>query len=104
MKPSPAGLTSRLVASARVVMDWSGKIIPSLGVGCSWANAPSGNASSTLSPTQIAAPQLGAARRQALGMKAIFRRSEEHTSELQSRPHLVCRLLLEKKKSKNKTT
>src|SRR5690554_7572738 len=29
-------------------------------------------------------------------------RSEEHTSELQSRPHLVCRLLLEKKKNKNK--
>src|SRR3989442_646082 len=29
----------------------------------------------------------------------IFPRSEEHTSELQSRPHLVCRLLLEKKKS-----
>src|SRR5690554_7708841 len=28
----------------------------------------------------------------------IRRRSEEHTSELQSRPHLVCRLLLEKKK------
>src|SRR3989442_11605737 len=27
------------------------------------------------------------------------KRSEEHTSELQSRPHLVCRLLLEKKKS-----
>src|SRR5690554_7151940 len=30
----------------------------------------------------------------------IFDRSEEHTSELQSRPHLVCRLLLEKKKKK----
>src|SRR2546422_8502415 len=29
------------------------------------------------------------------------RRSEEHTSELQSRLHLVCRLLLEKKKHKN---
>src|SRR5690625_5659392 len=28
-------------------------------------------------------------------------RSEEHTSELQSRGHLVCRLLLEKKKKKN---
>src|SRR2546422_6611941 len=28
-------------------------------------------------------------------------RSEEHTSELQSRLHLVCRLLLEKKKNKN---
>src|SRR3989442_6646780 len=31
-------------------------------------------------------------------------RSEEHTSELQSRPHLVCRLLLEKKKKKNAVT
>src|SRR3989442_15152879 len=30
-------------------------------------------------------------------------RSEEHTSELQSRPHLVCRLLLEKKKQKTCT-
>src|SRR5690554_7447020 len=29
------------------------------------------------------------------------KRSEEHTSELQSRPHLVCRLLLEKKKLKH---
>src|SRR2546422_8477920 len=29
-------------------------------------------------------------------------RSEEHTSELQSRLHLVCRLLLEKKKKKTK--
>src|SRR5205809_3633293 len=29
-------------------------------------------------------------------------RSEEHTSELQSRLHLVCRLLLEKKKTKHK--
>src|SRR5690554_7532618 len=29
----------------------------------------------------------------------ICSRSEEHTSELQSRPHLVCRLLLEKKKT-----
>src|SRR3989449_6641007 len=29
-------------------------------------------------------------------------RSEEHTSELQSRLHLVCRLLLEKKKNNNK--
>src|SRR5687768_18289153 len=30
-----------------------------------------------------------------------FGRSEEHTSELQSRLHLVCRLLLEKKKKKS---
>src|SRR5690554_6329864 len=34
----------------------------------------------------------------------IQARSEEHTSELQSRPHLVCRLLLEKKKKKKKQT
>src|SRR3989442_2705279 len=33
------------------------------------------------------------------GRRGRLRRSEEHTSELQSRPHLVCRLLLEKKKS-----
>src|SRR5436305_7863558 len=31
-------------------------------------------------------------------------RSEEHTSELQSRPHLVCRLLLEKKKNTGRST
>src|SRR5258708_30860270 len=31
------------------------------------------------------------------------RRSEEHTSELQSPDHLVCRLLLEKKKKKKNT-
>src|SRR5690554_7383940 len=36
------------------------------------------------------------------GIKTNFGRSEEHTSELQSRPHLVCRLLLEKKKKKKK--
>src|SRR3989442_3037057 len=33
-----------------------------------------------------------------IGAIKYFMRSEEHTSELQSRPHLVCRLLLEKKK------
>src|SRR5207253_10766423 len=38
----------------------------------------------------------------AAGQSVPFTRSEEHTSELQSRGHLVCRLLLEKKKKKNK--
>src|SRR6266702_5658148 len=37
-------------------------------------------------------PSIGATRAN------VWRRSEEHTSELQSRGHLVCRLLLEKKK------
>src|SRR2546430_9025103 len=35
--------------------------------------------------------------------RAGGRRSEEHTSELQSQSNLVCRLLLEKKKNKNYT-
>src|SRR5690625_6836574 len=34
-----------------------------------------------------------------LALYSTVRRSEEHTSELQSRGHLVCRLLLEKKKT-----
>src|SRR5437660_8202468 len=34
--------------------------------------------------------------------RGALERSEEHTSELQSRGHLVCRLLLEKKKQKKK--
>src|SRR5438034_6984262 len=33
---------------------------------------------------------------------SLYRRSEEHTSELQSHSDLVCRLLLEKKKKKKK--
>src|SRR2546429_7242872 len=45
-------------------------------------------------------------RRQANGATVVFRnsRSEEHTSELQSRLHLVCRLLLEKKKKTTHTS
>src|SRR5262245_64120742 len=40
-------------------------------------------------------------RRHRPGVHRRLRRSEEHTSELQSLRHLVCRLLLEKKKNKN---
>src|SRR3712207_8500339 len=36
------------------------------------------------------------------GRRAESKRSEEHTSELQSRQYLVCRLLLEKKKKESK--
>src|SRR2546429_6258403 len=47
--------------------------------------------------------QLGPPRRRRPGgsVRPARFRSEEHTSELQSRLHLVCRLLLEKKKKKN---
>src|SRR3712207_7087210 len=44
-------------------------------------------------------PPAGAGRRGAAGL-----RSEEHTSELQSRQYLVCRLLLEKKKTNMRLT
>src|SRR5687768_17686640 len=44
---------------------------------------------------------IAAHRRSASGIEQLTAvRSEEHTSELQSRLHLVCRLLLEKKKNK----
>src|SRR3712207_9549549 len=39
--------------------------------------------------------------RNVLKFSSFEERSEEHTSELQSRQYLVCRLLLEKKKKKN---
>ena len=37
------------------------------------------------------------------GVMAMCERSEEHTSELQAQPELVCRLLLEKKNKKKRT-
>src|SRR3712207_9526975 len=43
---------------------------------------------------------LGSARRAPAVGHVARQRSEEHTSELQSRQYLVCRLLLEKKKTK----
>src|SRR5476649_2980896 len=42
-------------------------------------------------------------RRGSIKSKTTFPRSEEHTSELQSHSELVCRLLLEKKKQKEKS-
>src|SRR5690625_6583523 len=65
----------------------------------------------TLFRSRLRPPRPGAARR---GLRASRRRkphpllrrrgrSEEHTSELQSRGHLVCRLLLEKKKNSYST-
>src|SRR5436305_9694155 len=44
-------------------------------------------------------PDVAGRARRAASTRRGTARSEEHTSELQSRPHLVCRLLLEKKKN-----
>src|SRR2546422_4723741 len=52
-------------------------------------------------PRGAAGRQQPAVRHRAAA-RGTVERSEEHTSELQSRLHLVCRLLLEKKKKKNK--
>src|SRR5690348_18214469 len=55
------------------------------------------SASSTTVSAVATPPNVRVARR-----TRVRRRSEEHTSELQSPVHLVCRLLLEKKKKNNK--
>src|SRR5438445_3590763 len=49
-------------------------------------------------PPSASRPLMGATRRSS--QSSAPERSEEHTSELQSRQYLVCRLLLEKKKNK----
>src|SRR5207253_4715576 len=53
-------------------------------------------------PTAIDSPETTSDGSSGSGAPAS--RSEEHTSELQSRGHLVCRLLLEKKKQPTRTT
>src|SRR5258708_23760986 len=53
-----------------------------------------------ISPSVDAFDEGAAKNRQNANIRPIDR-SEEHTSELQSPDHLVCRLLLEKKKSRN---
>src|SRR5690606_41027124 len=57
----------------------------------------------TVTPTAGAAPpaEPSSVVSLPLGVAAGLLRSEEHTSELQSRENLVCRLLLEKKKKTN---
>src|SRR5690349_24743769 len=56
-----------------------------------------------LSPCSQVTPVLSLAMRARAEVARPQTRSEEHTSELQSRRDLVCRLLLEKKKKKKKT-
>src|SRR5206468_12550869 len=60
---------------------------------CTACSSPSGSVRARRSPC-CATPTVSSCRL----------RSEEHTSELQSRSDLVCRLLLEKKKKKKKIT
>src|SRR5690554_7223274 len=58
----------------------------------------------TASPTRYdSSTSAGCSAVSSRDSSAVSSRSEEHTSELQSRPHLVCRLLLEKKNKTNKS-
>src|SRR2546422_8513887 len=59
-----------------------------------------GSSGSARSRRPIRSPISGARPPKRLASSAV--RSEEHTSELQSRLHLVCRLLLEKKKKRRR--
>src|SRR5688572_27860347 len=71
-----------------------------------WMRAPVASASAGTSPGASGArytPSTGTpAARASESSLAPSRRSEEHTSELQSQSNLVCRLLLEKKKKKTR--
>src|SRR2546429_1003577 len=61
---------------------------------------PASSASSAARSTFPLEARGSASTNSTLGATPVWRvRSEEHTSELQSRLHLVCRLLLEKKKN-----
>src|SRR2546429_3914179 len=80
-----------------------------LGATMAWQAASQGtplapSQSQTQTPRKMQAPAV-ASRAQAPAETTVTvdgsERSEEHTSELQSRLHLVCRLLLEKKKKNN---
>src|SRR5690554_7675108 len=76
------------------------------GISCAKVRAPPASRAKrpTRSASLITTKRKGC-RLQELGASAASAtRSEEHTSELQSRPHLVCRLLLEKKKNKQENT
>src|SRR5436305_10446713 len=66
---------------------------------CFWRHAERAPRFARRAASAVAGPLVRAATKNA---EAAEIRSEEHTSELQSRPHLVCRLLLEKKKKKKK--
>src|SRR3712207_7596336 len=73
----------------------------------SWSRGSSGALASLRSPAHspglLPGPALEPGR-ELLALRLALPRSEEHTSELQSRQYLVCRLLLEKKKCQIITT
>src|SRR5690348_17738481 len=87
-----------LFRSAAAVMHETARLLATIrGVRPEWRQELLANVSHHRRPTLI----VWGDRDRILPVKHLEARSEEHTSELQSPVHLVCRLLLEKKK-KNK--
>src|SRR3712207_6290327 len=74
-------------------MSTSGSVLDELCCRTFWMSASPGTASRSID-TPLALPQSSSR----FPITVLSGRSEEHTSELQSRQYLVCRLLLEKKK------
>src|SRR2546427_8617624 len=79
-------LPGRAGAEVTIMHDWAGPAWPLVGA---------------LAADLVIGPIFihGIAARTLAGIKRAVERSEEHTSELQSQSNLVCRLLLEKKKT-----
>src|SRR2546429_3792604 len=86
----PAGVTATIAADAVTIKGAKGSLSLSLTSGVSVVQ--------TEKKLQISYSEAELARTRAGATRAHLARSEEHTSELQSRLHIVCRLLLEKKK------
>src|SRR3989449_3384021 len=91
---SPFALLGLLVASRETALTWRTLGLVVLAFTCARFVA--------LGFNRIADRELDA-RNPRTRARELPSRSEEHTSELQSRLHLVCRLLLEKKKSTPRT-
>src|SRR3712207_7527084 len=81
---------SSTVTASQVLNNWS----------CPWNTATAATPDGNYVLTAVARDAAG--RTSAVDTINLLR-SEEHTSELQSRQYLVCRLLLEKKKKNNST-
>src|SRR3712207_8615988 len=84
---------SRIAESEASVVDPDGQRYPRAGEDWSQSRIPPA--------ASLAHPVTG---EDAIAAEELGRRSEEHTSELQSRQYLVCRLLLEKKKRNHETS
>src|SRR3989441_5304373 len=85
--PCPSGLTSIACATCTAVPNAQFRVVHSNG--SSWRTSPTRWTTRSAPPCSATCASVSAPHR---------RRSEEHTSELQSLAYLVCRLLLEKKK------